>query len=198
MLGVDYHHQKTTMSAQLEPRRFNVAEYYQMAKAGILKPDDRVELIEGEIIKMSPIGSPHAACVSRLVRFLSRAIGETAILSVQNPVRLDDYFEPVPDIALLKPRKDYYADHHPIPADVLLVIEVADTSLLKTRNIKVPLYARAGITEVWLVNLPKESIEVYSEPQNGKYRKCQKHKRGETVESPTVKGLSLTVNEILG
>ena len=186
------------MSAQLEPRRFNVAEYYRMAKAGILKPDDRVELIEGEIIKMSPIGSPHAACVSRLVRFLSRAIGETAILSAQNPVRLDDFSEPVPDVALLKPRKDYYAARHPMPADVLLIIEVADTSLLKDRNIRVPLYARAGMTEVWLVNLPKESIEVYSESQNGKYRKCQKYKRGETVKSPTVKGLSLTVNEILG
>ena len=186
------------MSAQLEPRRFNVTEYYRMAEAGILKPEDRVELIEGEVIKMSPIGSPHAACVSRLVRFLANAIGETAILSVQNPVRLDDFSEPVPDLALLKPRKDYYAARHPVPADVLLVIEVADTSLLKDRNIKVPLYARAGISEIWLVNIPKQVVEVYSESQNGKYRKCQKNKRGETVESPTVKGLSLTVNEILG
>ena len=186
------------MSAQLEPRRFNVTEYYQMAEAGILKPDDRVELIEGEIIKMSPIGSPHAACVSRLVRFLPRAIGETAILSVKNPVRLDDFSEPVPDIALPKPRQDYYAARQPLPADALLVVEVADRSLLKDRNIKVPLYARAGITEVWLVNIPKETIEVYSESHNGKYRKCQKYKRGETVASQTVKGLSLTVNEILG
>src|SRR5712691_11672776 len=121
------------MSAQLEPRRFNVTEYYRMAEAGILKPDDRVELIEGEIIKLSPIGSPHAACVSRLVHFLSKAIGETAILSIQNPVRLDEFSEPVPDIALLKPRKDYYAARHPTPADALLVIEVADSSLLKDR-----------------------------------------------------------------
>jgi Uma2 family endonuclease len=186
------------MSAQLEPRRFNVTEYYKMAKAGILKPDDRVELIEGEIIKMSAIGSPHAACVSRLVRLLSKAIGDTAILSPQNPVRLDDFSEPVPDIALLKPLDDYYAARHPTPIDALLVIEVADSSLLKDRNVKVPLYARAGISEVWLVNLSKETIEVYSEALNGKYRKCRKFKRGEVVKSSTVKGLALKVNEILG
>ena len=186
------------MSAQLEPRRFNVTEYYQMAAAGILKPDDRVELIAGEIIKMSPIGSPHAACVSRLARFFHNTIANEAIVSTQNPVRLDEFSEPVPDISLLKPRKDFYAARHPLPADVLLVIEVADTSLLKDRNIKVPLYASAGIAEIWLVNIPKQIIEVYSESHNGKYRKCQKFKRGETVESPTVKGISLGVNEILG
>jgi Uma2 family endonuclease len=186
------------MSAQLEPRRFNVTEYYQMAEVGILKPDDRVELIAGEIIKMSPIGSPHAACVSRLTRLLHNTIANEAIVSTQNPVRLDNFSEPVPDIALLKTRKDYYAARHPLPADVHLVIEVADTSLLKDRNVKVPLYASAGISEIWLVNIPKEIIEVYFDLQNGKYRKCQKHKRGELVSSPTVKGLSLRVNEILG
>ena len=186
------------MSAQLEPRRFNVTEYYKMAKAGILKPDDRVELIEGEIIKMSAIGSPHAACVSRLVRLLAKAMGDTAILSPRNPVRLDDFSEPVPDIALLKPRKDYYGARHPKPADALLLIEVADSTLLKDRNIKVPLYARARIVETWLVNLPKETVEVYSDALNGKYRKCQKFKRGQVVKSPTVKGLALKVNEILG
>lgn len=188
----------TTMSAQIEPKRFNVTEYYKMAKAGILKPDDRVELIEGAIIKMSPIGSPHAACVIRLTRLLSKSVAGAEILSVQNPVRLDDFSEPVPDIALLKPRKDYYAARHPMPADTPLVIEVADSTLLKDRNVKVPLYARAGIAETWLVNLPREIIEVYSDPLNGKYRKCEKFKRGEVVKSPTVKRLSLKVNEILG
>lgn len=186
------------MSAQLEPRRFNVTEYYQMAEAGILTPDDRVELISGEIIKMSPIGSPHAACVSRLTRLFHKMIGNEAIVSTQNPVRLDNFSEPVPDIALLKPRKDYYAARHPLPADVLLIIEVADTSLLKDRNIKVPLYASAGIPEIWLVNIPKEIIEVYCDLQNGKYCKCQKFKSGDVVSSPTFKGLSLKVNEILG
>lgn len=186
------------MSAQLEPRRFNVTEYYQMAEAGILTPDDRVELIAGEIIKMSPIGSPHAACVSRLTRLLHNQIANEAIISTQNPVRLDNFSEPVPDIALLKPRKDYYAARHPLPADVFLIIEVADTSLLKDRSVKLPLYAGSGIFEIWLVNLPKEIIEVYFDAQNGKYRKCQKLKRGDEVSSPTFKGLSLQVNEILG
>jgi len=186
------------MSAQLEPRRFNVTEYYQMAEAGILTPDDRVELIEGEIIKMSPIGSPHAACVSRLTRLLHASIGDEAIVWTQNPVRLNEFSEPIPDIALLKARKDYYAARHPVPKDVLLIIEVADTSLLKDRNIKMPLYAGAGLAEAWLINLPKELIEVYCELQNGKYRKCQKFKRGETAVSRTVTDLSLEINEILG
>lgn len=186
------------MSAQIEPRRFNVTEYYKMAKAGILKPDDRVELIDGEIIKMGAIGSPHAACVSRLVRLLSKTVGDTAIVSPQNPIRLDDFSEPVPDIALLKLRDDYYGAHHPKPTDTLLVIEVADSSLLKDRNIKAPLYARASIAEVWLVNIPKEIIEVYTGALNGKYRKCRKFKRREVVKSPAIEGLALKVNEILG
>ena len=186
------------MSAQFEPRRFNVTEYYQMAKAGVLKPDDRVELLEGEIIKMSPIGSPHAACVARSSDALRRITKRATIIWVQNPVRLNDFSEPVPDIALLKPRKDFYAARHPTPADVLLIIEVADTTLLKDRNVKVPLYARAGIPETWLVNLPKQLIEVYSELLKGKYRKCRKFKRGETVVSTTVAGLSLKVSDVLG
>jgi Uma2 family endonuclease len=169
-----------------------------MAEAGVLTPDDRVELIEGEIVKMSPIGSPHAACVARLARLLQIVAVEKAIVWVQNPVRLNEFSEPVPDLALLKPRKDYYAARHPTPADALLVIEVADTTLLKDRNVKIPLYARARIVETWLVNLRKEIIEVYSDLHNGKYRKCRKFKRSEVVESKGVQGLSLKVNEILG
>jgi Uma2 family endonuclease len=186
------------MSAQLEPRRFNVTEYYQMAKAGVLKPDDRVELIEGEIIKMSPIGSPHAACVARTSDALREVVKSRTIMWVQNPVRLDDFSEPVPDIALLKSRKDYYATRHPLPPDVRLIVEVADSTLLTDRNIKVPLYARAGIVETWLVNLPKQMIEVYSDLLNGKYRNCRKFKRGDVVKSATVGGLSVRVDEILG
>jgi Uma2 family endonuclease len=186
------------MSAQIEPRRFNVTEYYKMAKAGILKPDDRVELIEGEIIKMSPIGSPHAACVRGFDNLLRLKLGNKALISIQSPVRLNEFSEPEPDIALLKPQNNLYKDRHPQPEDVLLIIEVADTTMLKDRNIKVPLYARAEIPEVWLVNLPKDVVEVYSSFLNGKYRKCQKFKRGEVLKSPTIRGLALIVNEILG
>jgi Uma2 family endonuclease len=106
--------------------------------------------------------------------------------------------EPEPDIAVLKPSEDLYRARHPKPEDVLLIIEVADTTMLKDRNLKVPLYARTGILEVWLVNLPKENIEVYCSVSEGKYRRCQKFKRGEVVKSPTIKGLNLKVNEILG
>ena len=186
------------MSAQLEKWRFNVDQYYRLAKAGIIKPDDRVELIEGEIIRMSPIGSPHAACVRRSTHLLERAVLGRAIVSVQNPVRLSDLSEPVPDFALLKPRDDFYEEHHPTPEDVLIIIEVSDSTILSDRNVKMPLYARAGIPEAWLVNLPKKMIEVYYDVTDGRYRKCLKFKRGEVLVSPTVPGLSLKVSEIIG
>src|SRR5256714_11421435 len=186
------------MSAQLEPRRFNVTEYYQMAKAGVLKPDDRVELIEGEIIKMRPIGSPHAACVSRLNSYFHELARLKAMISIQNPVRLDDFSEPVPDVALLKRREDFYSAYHPTPEDVLLIVEVSDSTILTDLNVKVPLYARAEIPEVWLVNPPKQVIEVYSEPAEGKYQKAVTFNPGEVLASPTVANLSLRVEEIIG
>jgi Uma2 family endonuclease len=186
------------MSALLEKRYFNVDEYYRMAEAGVLKPDDRVELIEGEIIKMSPIGSPHAACVSRLNDLLQTANRSNAIVAIQNPVRLSEFSEPVPDIALLKRRKDYYAARHPGPADVFLLMEVAQTTVLPDRNIKIPLYARSEVPEVWLVNLPKKLVEVYSREAGGRYRKSAKYRRGEIVSSEILPELKLAVNDILG
>jgi Uma2 family endonuclease len=183
----------------LEKWHFNVDQYYRLAEVGVLKPDDRVELIEGEIIRMSPIGSPHAACVTRLNRFLQTRWTETeVIIAVQNPVRLSDFSEPVPDVALLKPRSDFYATRHPGPEDVLLVIEVSDATLLADRNVKMPLYARAGIPEAWLVNLPRKLVEVYFDSTEGDYRESLKFKHGEILVSPTVAGLALPVNEIIG
>src|SRR5918912_896850 len=158
------------MSVQIAKRYFNVSEYYRMAEAGILTADDRVELIEGEIVQMSPIGSLHAACVRRLNQLLQRLLGHAAVISVQDPVRLSDFSEPEPDVALLKPRADFYAHQHPTPDDVLLIIEVADTTVLYDRNVKVPLYARAGIPEVWLVDLQQDLIEVYARPTSGAYQ----------------------------
>lgn len=185
------------MSAQLEPRRFNVTEYYQMAEAGILTPDDRVELIDGRVIKMSPIGSKHAACVKRLDDLLHQKFGSKGI-SVQSPVRLNDYSEPEPDVALVKGRDDYYETQHPTPIDTLLIIEVADTTLLTDRNIKIPLYARAEVPEVWLVNLPAQTIEIFSNPCAGAYLNCNEFGRGEIATSDTLRDFSLPVNEILG
>ncbi|HKZ02828.1 MAG TPA: Uma2 family endonuclease, partial [Pyrinomonadaceae bacterium] len=187
----------SVMSAQPEKRYFNVDEYYRMARAGVLTPDDRVELIEGEIVKMSPIGSPHAACVSRLDDLLRGFRRKKASVRIQSPIRLNDFSEPVPDVALLKPREDYYATRHPGPADVLLIIEVAETTVISDRNVKVPLYARNSIPEVWLVNLPKKLIEEYFEVADGRYLKSKKYKRGENIVSATIPGLSLRVSDIL-
>jgi Uma2 family endonuclease len=186
------------MSVQFQKRSFNVDEYYRMAEVGLLSPDDRVELIEGEIVEMSPIGCTHAGTVDRSSALLHRQLGDTVQVRVQSPVRLSDFSEPQPDIALLKPRKDFYSDSHPLPEDVLVVIEVADTSVNYDRNVKLPLYARAGIPEAWLMVLAKEVIEVHSQPRNGKYQKVQRLKRGKTLVSPTIPAFSCKVEDLLG
>lgn len=186
------------MSVQITKRHFNITEYYRMAEAGILSEDDRVELIEGEIIKMTPIGSRHAGCVSRLNNLLNRLVGEAAIVNVQNPLRLSNFSEPQPNIALLKPRDDFYSDAHPTPNDVLLIIEVSDKSLEYDRDVKLPLYAAASIPELWLVNLIKDMIEIYREPQDGMYREVRYVTRGETVGPLFNPSLTLSVNTMLG
>ena len=186
------------MSVQFQKHYFNVDEYYRMAESGILSEGDRVELIEGEVIEMSPIGKRHAACVKRLNRLLNRQVGELAIVGVQDPISIDDFSEPQPDLVLLKPRTDFYSNLHPAPADVLAIIEVADTSVVYDRDVKLPIYARVGIPEAWLVVLPKDSIEVYSEPKNGKYQKVQRLKRGKMIASATIPALKLNVDDILG
>ena len=186
------------MSVQIAKRYFNVAEYYRMGEAGILSEDDRVELIEGEIIEMSPIGSRHSACVNRLNMLLHRQTGQDVIVSVQNPIRLDDYSEPQPDVALIRAREDFYAERHPTASDVLIVIEVADTSVEYDRDVKVPLYARAGIPEIWLVDLPDDSIETYAGLHDGAYSEFRRAKRGESIVSWTIPALTLGVDTILG
>jgi Uma2 family endonuclease len=128
-----------------------------MAEAGIFTEDDRVELIEGEVVAMSPIGPRHAACVRKLARLIRDRVSSTAaIVDVQDPIRLSEHSEPLPDISILRPRDDFYADGHPGPEDVLVLLEVADASVMYDRNTKLPLYARAGIAEVWLVDLGEE------------------------------------------
>jgi len=186
------------MSVQYKKHFFNVDEYYRMAEVGLLSEDDRVELIEGEIIEMSPVGSTHAGTVDRSNSFLNRKLGDTLIVRVQSPIRLDDFSEPQPDLALLKLRKDFYANSHPGPEDVLVVIEVADTSLDYDRNVKLPLYARGGIPEAWLMVLPKGIIEIHSQLRNGKYQKVQRLKRGKTLVSSAIPGFSCKVEDLLG
>lgn len=185
-------------SVQVLKRRFTVEEYYKMAQAGIFSEDDRVELLDGEIVEMTPIGSSHAAVVDRLTRLFSRLVGEQALVRVQNPIRLSPHSEPQPDLALLKPRSDFYAQAHPGPEDVLLVVEVAETSVGIDRKIKIPLYAKARISEVWLVDLDEERIEVYRKPSSKGYAEVQRFRRGRNLTLQALPDLKLSASEVFG
>ena len=161
------------MSAVLHyPQRHAVSaqEYLRMGESGVFAPDARLELIEGEIVEMAPIGSRHAATVNVLNRLLGTLAGNQAIVSVQNPLVLGDRSVPQPDLALLKPRADSYSGAHPTAADVLLVVEVADTTLTFDMGTKVPLYARSGIPEAWVVDLQERALRVFREPSASGYR----------------------------
>jgi Uma2 family endonuclease len=151
--------------------QLTVGDYHCMGDAGSFNEHSRVELIEGEIIEMPPIGSAHAGIVGYLDRALNRAIGEHAMVWPQNPIVLDDHSEPQPDFALLRPRGDFYMDSHPRPADVLLIIEVSDSTLRYDRRIKIPLFARFGIPEVWLIDVEHKNLSLFCHPSEGAYRK---------------------------
>ena len=178
-------------------RRFTVGEYYQLAAVGILGEDDPVELIEGEIVMKSPISSRHAACVKRLNALLTDNLQGRAIVSVQDPIRLSEHSEPEPDLALLKPREDFYSSQHPTSEDVLLVVEVAETSLKYDKEVKLPLYARHGIPEVWLLDLEGGKIEVLSEPEGEHYKSVKTLMRGDRLVLSRFSGVELAVEEIL-
>jgi Uma2 family endonuclease len=177
-------------------RRFTVHDYHRMGEAGILHEDDRVELIEGQIVEMAAIGTRHFACVNGLTRLLVRGVGDAAIVSVQNPVRLDEHTEPQPDLTVLRVRD--YRESLPMPQDVLLLIEVSDTTLAYDRGVKLPLYARAGIREVWIVDLQSEVIERYTDPSEDSYRRIERARRGGKIEPPALPELSLGVDAVLG
>jgi len=185
------------MAVQLQRRLLTVDDYRLLIRAGSLGEDDRVELIEGEIAEMSPISPTHAGHVTRLTALLMRRLGERALVSVQNPVAMDELSEPQPDVAVLRLREDTYTDAHPGPQDVLLIVEVAETSVEYDRNVKVPLYARAGIPEAWLVSLPDRWIEVYREPSALGYKSIRRAMPGETMSPLAFPDVSLDVGEIL-
>ena len=169
-----------------------------MGEIGIFPPNARVELVDGLVRRMPPIHPPHASIVDRLNSALGRLPIGSAIVRVQNPIRLDDFNEPQPDVAVLRFRDDYYGSHHPTPADVLLIIEVADTSLRYDRYEKIPLYGRAGIPEAWLVDVQAGTITVFTEPHAGGYGREQVVTRGQEIVSLAVEGLRLQVDEALG
>lgn len=184
------------MGSVVEQRTFSVADYHRMADVGILTEDDRVELIAGRIIVMSPIGSRHAACVKRLNAYLSQLVGDDTLVSVQDPIQLDNHSEPEPDVALLRHRDDFYANSHPTPEDILLVIEVADTSEAYDREEKIPLYARSKLPEVWLVSLSKSRVEVYTEPVGTMYRHVRYALGGDTLIVQHMPMVQLAVDDI--
>lgn len=186
------------MATQIERRRFTVDEYHRMVEAGILTEGDRVELIEGEIVAMSPIGGRHAACVRRLVRLLERQLGAEALVDSQNPIRIDPDGEPQPDVAVLRPQQDYYEHEHPRPADVFLVVEVAETSLAYDRQIKLPIYATAEIPEAWLVDLAGQTLERHTDPREGAYLQLARAGPGDTLASIALPLASLDVDAVLG
>ena len=176
--------------------RFTVEDYHRLAEAGILGEDDRVELIEGDLVMSSPISSRHAACVKRLNALFNAALQGRAIVGVQDPLRLGEHSEPEPDLMLLRPREDFYRDAHPGPEDVYLVIEVSETSLAYDREVKLPLYARFGVPEVWLVNLVEDRLEVYRTPRGGSYTHKAVYTQGR-VAPQAFPDLDLDVTTIL-
>ena len=183
---------------QPSKRPLTVEEYHWMGRVGIIGPEERVELQAGEIYAMPPIGPSHAGSVNATSESLREVSARRYFVSVQNPVRLDEYTEPIPDIALLRWRDDFYRFAHPTPADIFLVVEVADSTVKSDRSHKIPLYARAGIPETWLVNLPGRRVELHAEPVNGVYQVVRVWQPGETVQAHTLPELRLSVNEILG
>lgn len=185
------------MAVELSRRLFSIDEYHRMIDAGVLGPDDRLELLEGEIVEMSPIGSRHAACVNKLnVRF-TRLLAGSAIVAIQNPVSISDSSELQPDISVLRLREDFYASAHPGPDDILLIIEVSDTSLDYDRRIKVPLYAMAGIPEVWLIDLEQGTVHVYKNATQGGFASVEIRQSNDRIVSGVLHDVPVRVTDML-
>ena len=178
--------------------RLTVDDYYRMAEVGILDPEARVELIDGEIIDMAPPGSPHAGTVTYLTQVLMHAVDGRAIVLVQNPVRLSQYSEPQPDLALLRPRDDFYRERHPRADDVLLIVEVAASSLRFDRKTKLPLYARHGIPEMWLVDLGGRRLVRYRTPRDGSYTLVDEPDLGTALEVSALTGTAVDLHRLFG
>ena len=179
--------------------RFTVEQYDRMGETGILPDDPRIELSCGHIIARGPTGARRAGTVHRLNRLWTLRLGERAIVSVQNPVQFpNEASELQPDVMLLKPRDDFYTAAHPLADDVLLLIEVADTSLRLDRRVKIPLYARVGIRETWLCDLVSAQIEVYGEPIEGRYRSVRALARGEALAPTELPDVHVRVEDLIG
>lgn len=182
----------------IQRRLFTTDEYHVMLEAGILNEDDRVELIEGEILEMAPIGSFHVGGVNRLTALFTALLGSRAVVSVQNPVILDKRSEPQPDLVILRFREDYYASGLPTPSDVLLLIEIADSSFQFDRDVKAGLYARHGVPEVWLQDIEHSALLVHRNSSPEGYRDVRIFRCGEQVSPLAFPDLVIEVDAILG
>jgi len=185
------------MTVELRKKLFTADEFERLAEVGILSEGDRVELIRGEIVWMTPIGSLHTGTVNRLNMLLAPLLVGRAVVAVQNPVRLDPYSEPQPDIAVLRYRPDAYGDAHPAPEDVLVLIEVADSSLRYDRKVKLPLYAEMGVAEVWIVDLAAREVEVHRDPEGNAYRSVRRVGPGERLPVGALADVEVAVAALL-
>ena len=176
---------------------FTVAEWREMTDTDAFGERARMELLDGEVFDMSPTGSPHSACVSRLIRLLDRGVGDDAIVTVERPVELDDLSMPVPDLVLLRYRPDFYETAHPGPGDILLLIEVSDSSLSHDRNRKAALYSRGGIDEYWIVDLAGEQLLVLRRPGPDGYEAIEALGRGQAVHVAALPGIEVRVSDVL-
>jgi Uma2 family endonuclease len=179
----------------LPRHRLTVDDYHRMGEVGILTDEDRVELIEGELVAMAPIGSDHSATSNALTRLLVMSVGDHGIVAVGNPVRLNRYNEPQPDFSILRPRDDYRR-MLPRPEDTVLAVEVSNTSLNYDRKVKLALYARSGIPEVWIVNLATERVEVYRSPVDGSYASVMHAGVADTLTIEAIPGVAIPVARI--
>lgn len=179
-------------------RRFTVQQYERMVEAGVIRPDERVELLDGEVVEMPPIGPPHASRVDRCTTFLSRALGTGVILRVQSPLVLSDVSMPEPDVTVLRQRDDFYATRHPTVDDVLLLIEVGDTSARFDREVKLPLYAAAAVPEVWLLDVTARAIAVFRDPAAGSYQSTATARPGDMLRPGLVPEAAVLAADLVG
>ena len=185
------------MAGTLLKERITADEYQRMGQLGILREGSRVELIDGEVLVMTPVGTRHSACVGSANRALVLAAGDDAIVLPQGSVRLNLYHEPQPDLVLLRPRADFYASRHAGPGDILLIVEIADSSLAYDRGTKTRIYAEFGIPEYWLADLRANLVSRYSAPNRGAYRKVERCKRGESIAPALLPACVIAVDALL-
>jgi Uma2 family endonuclease len=186
------------METEVRKKLFTVDDFHRMGEAGIFGPEPRVELIEGEIIEMAALGTRHMGCVNRATELLVTRLAGKAVVSVQNAVLLSRYTEPQPDIVLAKPRASYYDDKYIAPEDTFLVIEVSDSTLRYDRDRKMPLYAKAGVPELWIENLRNDVILVYRDPTPSGYKKALTLRRGDSITISAFEEVELKVEDLLG